>query len=113
MEQKPYHLCFETFSNELRIKILNALQEKPMSVNELAEKTGVERSNVSHSLQMLRLCRLVDVRKSGKNMIYSIKDKSLLNGVPSQGANTLFKVIDTHVDHFCKTCAKTNEGELK
>jgi|SRR3989344_2300567 len=108
MEQKPYHLCFETFSNELRIKIIDLLNQKPMSVNELADSIGVERSNVSHSLKMLRMCRLVDVRKSGKNMIYSIKDNSLVSGAAASSGN-LFKIIDEHADHFCKTCAKMDE----
>ncbi len=101
---KPYHECIDTFANELRLRILDSLKEKPMSVNELAEKTHAERSNVSHNLQMLRLCSIIDVREEGKNRIYFIKDSIVLDNI---GKNTsLIKVFDNHINSFCNYCHK-------
>ncbi len=100
---KPYHECFDTFANELRWRILENLKEKPMSVNELAEKTGAERSNVSHNLQTLRLCNIVSVRDEGKNRIYFIKDAAILREIES---GTALKAFDMHIETFCSYCHK-------
>lgn len=100
---KPYHECFDTFANELRWRILENLKKKPMSVNELSEKTGAERSNVSHSLQMLKLCSIVGAREEGKNNIYYIKDAVILSEVESGPA---LKAFGQHIDTFCNYCHK-------
>ena len=100
---KPYHECIDTFANELRLRILDSLKEKPMSVNELAEKTRAERSNVSHSLQMLRLCNIIDVREEGKSRIYFIKDAVILGNV---GSGSVLKAFDAHINSFCNYCHK-------
>ena len=65
-EAVPYHLCFETLANELRIEILRLLIEKPCSVQELSQKLDAEQSRVSHALKMLRTCSFVVVEKRGK-----------------------------------------------
>ena len=101
---KPYHLCFETLANELRIKIIELLGNGLMSVNEIAEKLGVERSRVSHSLYILKGCGIVSAEKQGKRMVYSLRDRTYLDAViPS---NSIFNIIDNHVDRFCNTCFK-------
>ena len=109
MEQKlkPYHECFDTFANELRWRILENLKEHPMSVNELAEKTGSERSNVSHSLQMLRLCSIVDAREEGKNRIYFVKDAVILSQVK---AGPALKAFDQHIENHCTYCHKIKKN---
>jgi|SRR3989344_5426017 len=105
MDQKanPYHECIDTFANELRLRILESLKEKPMSVNELAEKTHAERSNVSHSLQMLRLCNIIDAKEEGKNRIYFIKDAVILGKAE---AGSILKAFEQHIDTHCNYCHK-------
>ncbi|HIK02864.1 TPA: winged helix-turn-helix transcriptional regulator [archaeon] len=105
MEQKlkPYHECIDTFANQLRLRILDNLKAGPMSVNELSEKTGSERSNVSHSLQMLRLCNVVDVKEDGKSRIYFIKDAVILGNVDS---GSILKAFDKHINTHCNYCHK-------
>lgn len=100
---KPYHECIDTFANELRLRILENLRQKPMSVNELAEKTGSERSNVSHSLQMLRLCNIIDAREEGKNRIYFLKDAVILSKV--EGGSVL-QAFGQHIARHCSYCHK-------
>lgn len=104
LEEKPYHLCFETLANELRIKIIELLGSRSMGVNELADSLGAERSRVSHSLNILKGCSIVDIKKVGKRMIYSLKDKTYLNAV--KNGNSVLGIIDNHVDTFCDTCFK-------
>ena len=100
--QAPYHLCFETLANDLRMQILECIKEKPKSVQEIARKLNTERSRISHSLQMLILCNILGMRKEGKNNIYYIKDKNVLNT-----QENIFKALDKHLEAFCGSCKKT------
>ena len=102
------HLCFETIANELRVKILSALKNKQMNVNELVQQLGVERSRVSHSLQMLRDCKFVHVEQKGKQRMYEINQESPLFISKEQQHNTpgLFPLIQTHKDNICMDCYK-------
>ena len=104
LEQKPYHLCFETLANELRMKILEMLSHGPKSVNELAENLNAERSRVSHSLFILKGCKIVDANKKGKKMVYSLKDKTYLNTLHS--GDSILGIIDSHIDNYCDSCYK-------
>ncbi len=97
----PYHLCFETLSNDLRLQILQRLKERSYSVSELCEALSAEQSKVSHSLAMLRLCNYVDVESKGKNRIYS------LNPVVREGLKleenhaNIFHLVDAHIAKCC------------
>jgi len=99
------HKCFETLSSELRLKILENLLAKPMSVEELAEKTGTERSTVSHSLKVLKDCSYVKSEKSGKERIYSLT-QGVLEGIKDSGEGHVFKFIDTHFQNYCNSECK-------
>ena len=104
MEQHDVSLCFETLANELRVQILKILQEKPMNVTELTEKTGVERTRVSHSLQMLRDCKLVTVTTQGKEHIYAINTASPFFSKEQKGG--LFSLMHDHKEKSCGSCYK-------
>jgi len=107
---KPFHACFDTFANELRWRILENLKEKPMSVNELTERTGSERSNVSHNLQILRLCNIVDARDEGKNRIYFIKDSAVLQKIEK---GTALAAFERHIEKYCCVCHKMKKPKGK
>jgi len=94
------HKCFETLSSELRLKILESLLAKPMSVEELADKTGTERSTVSHSLKVLKDCSYVQSDKQGKERIYSLTP-GVLEGIKDKGEAHVFRFIDEHFQNFC------------
>lgn len=102
---RAYALCFETLSNELRLKIIDLLYRKPMSVQELAKKLGAERSRVSHSLEMLRKCRYVEVERKGKERVYSLKEP-LRKGFRVGERARIFDFLDRHMSENCKACTK-------
>ncbi len=109
MNSINYPMCFDTLANGLRLQILKALEEKPMYVDELAKKLGVEQSRLSHSLKMLRTCNYVDVKANGKQHIYSIKDGVLEVNPHGKEKLTIFDVMDNHVENFCHNeCKKEN-----
>ncbi len=104
MESHDVSLCFETLANELRVQILKILEERPMNVTDITEKTGVERTRVSHSLEMLRNCKLVAMTKQGKEHIYAINNNSPFFNKEQKGS--LFILMQDHKQKSCGSCYK-------
>ena len=57
-----------------RIRLLWALEEAEMCVNDLAVLLDMTKSAVSHQLKILRTAKLVKAEKRGKNVYYSLAD---------------------------------------
>ena len=94
----PYYPFFRNLANPLRIKIIDALNQKESSVNELVEKLNVEQSKLSHALACLRKCNIVEVKQKGKQRVYFLNKKTI---VP------MLKLIDKHAQSFCeRRCCK-------
>ena len=65
---------FKVFGDTTRTKILCALFESEMCVQDIAEAVGMTQSAVSHQLRILRHARLVLVRRNGRLTYYSLGD---------------------------------------
>lgn len=63
---------FSTLSESSRLRILQGLQKKPMSVSELVEHTRLKQANVSKQLGMLLGAGVLSRRQEGNRAIYSI-----------------------------------------
>ena len=63
---------FKTLGHPARIRILELLSERDRSVGELLPEIGIESSNLSQQLGVLRRAGVVDARKDGNTVIYSI-----------------------------------------
>ncbi|HEY1729636.1 MAG TPA: metalloregulator ArsR/SmtB family transcription factor [Candidatus Baltobacteraceae bacterium] len=68
---------FKALSHPLRIRVLEALRQGPVSVNELRERLGVEQSTLSQQLAVLRSRRLVVTQRSGTTIRYQISDPAI------------------------------------
>ncbi len=106
IEKHDVSRCFETLANELRVQILNILEEKPMNVTVMTKKLGVERTRVSHSLEMLRNCKLVMMTKKGKERIYTINTASPFFSKEQKGG--LFALMHEHKGKSCGSCYKAD-----
>ena len=58
-----------------RIQIIDVLRTGPKSVTEIAKALKIEIVNASHHLSVLRNAGLVENRKDGRFMIYSLDPK--------------------------------------
>ena len=115
MNKVPYHLCFDTLANQLRIEIMKELEQGSKSVQELADTLKEEQSKVSHSLRMLRECKYVDVEKKGKKRIYSLKkgfDRKKLKMNPMDGTGVI-GFVENHAECVCTDCKKLEKGGLR
>ena len=96
----PYHYCLETLGSELRVKIIEALREKPKTVGKLGKELGVEQSRLSHNLRALRQCNFVESRVKGKERVYSLTE-SFVKEMPE--ARDIFDALEKHFKKFgCK-----------
>ena len=60
--------------DESRLKILRSLMLGPITVTRIVEATGQSQANVSKHLSILTRSGLLDRRKEGTRVWYSIKD---------------------------------------
>jgi DNA-binding transcriptional ArsR family regulator len=68
---------FKTLGHPARIRILELLAEREHSVGELMPALGLESSHLSQQLAVLRRTGMVEARKQGNNVIYSIASKDM------------------------------------
>jgi DNA-binding transcriptional ArsR family regulator len=63
---------FKTLGHPARVRILELLASQDRSVGELLPEVGLEASNLSQQLGVLRRAGVVGARKEGSAVIYSI-----------------------------------------
>jgi len=63
---------FGAFSDTSRVRIISILIDGEQNVGALAQAVGLSESAVSHHLRALRQMRLVQARKNGRHVFYSL-----------------------------------------
>ena len=64
---------FKAMSDENRLKILELLKEKSYNASELLDEMDFGQSTLSHHMKILLNAEVVQARKQGKWIIYSLK----------------------------------------
>ena len=75
-EQTLYDLAelFKVFGDSTRIRILYALYQSELCVQEIADQLTMTQSAISHQLRILKQMSLVRFRREGKTIYYSLAD---------------------------------------
>jgi DNA-binding transcriptional ArsR family regulator len=81
---------FRMLSDPTRAQLVYLLTRQEYSVNELSDFVLVSASAVSHHLAKLRAVKLVQTRREGNQIFYSIDDRHVA---------ALFAEALSHVDH--------------
>lgn len=68
---------YKIFGDQTRLRILDALLNKPLCVSEISELLDMIQSAISHQLKNLRASNLVKTEKIDKNVYYSISDEHI------------------------------------
>lgn len=63
---------FKTLGHPARIRALEVLREGERSVGELVPEVGIEASHLSQQLAVLRRANLVQTRREGTSVLYSV-----------------------------------------
>lgn len=66
---------FKVFGDSTRIKILYALFDAELCVNDIAQLLNLSQSSVSHQLRILKDAKLVRFRREGKIIFYALDDE--------------------------------------
>ena len=90
-------MFFRVLANPTRLAILEALRDKPKSVNELAKSLNQEQSMISHNLKPLERCGFVFARRKEKQRIYSLNNETV---------EPLFKLFTHHSKKYCPVNGK-------
>lgn len=70
---------FKALAHPLRIQILESLRAGELSVTELHGELAVEASSVSQQLAVLRNKNIVEPRKVGTSVFYSVRDPAIFD----------------------------------
>lgn len=64
----------KALSSPVRLRLLDLLDQRECSVEQLAEEAGVGLKNTSAQLQQLRAAHLITARKDGNRVLYRVAD---------------------------------------
>lgn len=70
---------FRAFSEPTRLALLQELKEGPMSVGDLVAALHTTQPNISKQLKILKDAHLVERKKDGKNVLYSICEPAVMD----------------------------------
>jgi DNA-binding transcriptional ArsR family regulator len=70
---------FKVFGDSTRVKIICALFRAEMCVCDIAVLLGMTKSSISHQLRVLKQAKLVEYRRDGKVVYYSLADDHVKN----------------------------------
>ena len=67
----------KTMAHPIRLAVLHLLKDGEKTVNELVDSIGASQSNVSQHLALLRHKGLVNTRREGLSIYYSVSDPKI------------------------------------
>jgi len=71
----------KTLSDANRLLIISELAKSELPVNELTRRLGLQQSNVSKHLAMMREHGLVNGRREGSTIYYSLADRRIYEAI--------------------------------
>ena len=87
---QPLADVFKVLGDPTRLRILRVLMKQEVCVRDIADELGMGQSAVSHQLRILRDARLVQFRRDGKTVYYSLADAHV------------FTLLDVGLEHVAE-----------
>lgn len=81
---------FKVLGDATRLRIIGALSDGELSVQDITDRLNMSQSAVSHQLSTLKAGRILKCRREGKSIYYSIDDRHVKG---------LFDECMEHVSH--------------
>jgi DNA-binding transcriptional ArsR family regulator len=95
----------KTISNPNRQAILDMMRSGEITVTELVNKTGISQANLSQHLAILRSKGVVNTRRDGNNIYYSISNMKII-----QAYDLISEVLQESFQSKHDTVAEAMEG---
>ncbi len=80
---------FKVLASPVRIRLLEELRGGPTTVGDLQQRLGLDSSNVSQHLALLRAQGVVVTRRDGNKIWYAVAEKRIFNILDA--ARTIFE----------------------
>ncbi|MBU5308510.1 metalloregulator ArsR/SmtB family transcription factor [Clostridioides mangenotii] len=74
-----YALLFKALSDETRLRILNMLSGNELCACSILEEVNITQPTLSYHMKILSECGLVNARKDGSWMKYTLQNNKILN----------------------------------
>ena len=87
---QPLADVFKVLGDPTRLRILRVLMNQEVCVRDIADELGMGQSAVYHQLRILRDARLVQFRRDGKTVYYSLADAHV------------FTLLDVGLEHVAE-----------
>ena len=65
---------FKTLGEPMRLRILQSVCHGPRHVGDIVSRTGATQPNVSKHLSLLVAAKVLERRKAGRHVVYSLRD---------------------------------------
>ena len=88
---------FKTLAHPARIRVLELLRDGDRTVGELIPEVGIEASHLSQQLGIMRRANLVQSRKDGATVVYSV------------GNPMIFELLDVAKQILTSSLAETRD----
>ena len=79
MDEKTFSRYFKAFSDRSRLRILQLLSSREMTVTEIVKAVRLSQPTVSRHLAILREAGIAVDRKEGQKVYYSLNKKAVQN----------------------------------
>jgi len=80
-ELKTLQLIFQTLSDYNRLGIIKFICDKESSVGEIVKATSLSQPLVSHHLRVLKENGILETKRNGPFIYYSIRDRKILEAI--------------------------------
>ncbi len=97
----------KTISNPNRQAILDSLRDGEMTVTELVNKTGISQANLSQHLSILRSKGVVNTRRDGNSIYYSISNVKII-----QAYDLLTEVLQDSYESKRRTITDAKDDKI-
>lgn len=94
------------FGHAKRLKVIDTLRGKELTVSELAEKTGIDISNLSQHLHSLRDKGLIIRRREGTQIFYKLSHPNIVKAY-----DLISEVLSQSVSESHTILRKTKKGK--
>lgn len=77
IDKKELSKYFKAFGDLTRLGILELLAHKDLTVTEITSRVGLTQSAISRHLSILRAADVVEARRDGQNVVYSLNRENV------------------------------------
>lgn len=97
---------FQALGHPTRIAIVEVLRDGELPAGAIIERLGLEQANASQHLAVLRSKQIVNSRKEGNQVFYSVRDRILIEVL-----DVMRRYFQTHVNESMSILREIDRSE--